>query len=92
MCFKKMPAQPDPRTKQVNLRIETEHEALLRETVDLIRRGGPSFRAALSKMIEDHVSARYMTVSELDDRFVAIELRLASLEAERARRKGDSPA
>ncbi len=86
-----MPSQSETRTKQVNLRIETEHEALLRETVDLIRRGGPSFRAALSKMIEDHVAARYMTVNELDDRFVAIEQRLAVLEAERPRRQGDGP-
>ena len=86
-----MPTQPDARTNQINFRIEPEHEGLLRETVDLIRRGGPSFRAALSKMIEDHVAARYMTVDELDDRFVAIEQRLALLEARRARRPGDEP-
>ena len=86
-----MPTQPEARTKQINFRIEPEHEGLLRETVDLIRRGGPSFRAALSKMIEDHVAARYMTVDELDDRFVAIEQRLALLEGKRGRRSGDEP-
>ena len=86
-----MPTQPEARTKQINFRIEPEHEGLLRETVDLIRRGGPSFRAALSKMIEDHVAARDMTVDELDDRFVAIEQRLAQLEAKRPRRPGDEP-
>ena len=33
----------------------------------------------------------FMTVDELDDRFVAIEERLALLEARRARRPGDEP-
>lgn len=88
----KPPTQTETRTKQINFRIEPEHEALLRETVDQIRRGGPSFRAALSKMIEDHVAARYMTVNELEDRFTAIEGRLADLEAEAAHRTPDGRA
>ncbi len=82
-----MPKSSDGRTKQVNIRIEPEFEDLLKHAVDQIRRGGPTFRAALEALIKDHKGARYMTRSDLETRFDALERKILELESALARKR-----
>lgn len=72
-----MPERP---TKQINLRIEPEYEALLRGVTKQIRKGGPTFREALEAFVLDHNSAKYLTAEEINQRFDSLEARLARLE------------
>lgn len=76
-----------PSTKQINLRIEAEHEALARAVIDRIRRGGPAFREALAGFIADDDSTRYLPAAMLHQRFAEIERRLSRLEG-----RASSPA
>ncbi|MDV7143225.1 hypothetical protein R3X27_11085 [Tropicimonas sp. TH_r6] len=63
-------------TKAINLRIEHEHEQLVRDVISRIRKGGPGFRAALRALIEDERAAEYVPAHELHARFADIEKRL----------------
>jgi len=67
-------------TKAINLRIEIEHEGLVRDVIAKIRSGGPAFRSALRSLIEDDTAAEYVPASEIHSRFVDIERRLRALE------------
>ncbi len=63
-------------TKAINLRIEHEHEQLMRDVIARIRKGGPGFRAALRALIEDERASEYVPAQELHARFADIEKRL----------------
>jgi hypothetical protein len=85
----KMP-KPKANTKAINLRIELEHEQLVRDAIAHIRVGGPGFRIALRKLLEDESAAQYIPARELHVRFAELEERIKSLEANvRATDPGD---
>lgn len=63
-------------TKAINLRIEHEHEQLVRDVIGRVRNGGPGFRAALRALIEDDAAAEYVPAQEIQAKFTALEKRL----------------
>lgn len=69
-----------PETKQLNVRIEPEHEALARQTIERLRRGGAAFREALNALLHDDAAAVYLPASEIRSRFDHLEARIARLE------------
>lgn len=69
-----------PTTKAINLRIELEHEQLVRDVIAKIRTGGPAFRSALQGLMEDDSASEYVPASEIHARFAQIERRLQVLE------------
>lgn len=71
-------AKTQASTKAINLRIETEHEQLVRDVISRIRKGGPGFRTALRALIEDERAAEYVPARELQDRFADIERQIRS--------------
>ncbi|NDR59630.1 hypothetical protein [Aliiruegeria sabulilitoris] len=68
--------RPAGATKAINLRIEYEHEQLVRDVIGRIRQGGPGFRAALKALIADEAAAEYVPAAEIHARFAALEKRL----------------
>ena len=76
-----------PETKQLNVRIEPEHEALAREVIDRLRRGGPAFRKSLSGLLRDDAVSIYLPAKEIQSRFDNLEARIARLEKQRSRKK-----
>lgn len=71
---------PMPETKQLNVRIEPEHESLARETIGRLRRGGSAFREALAGLLRDDMAAIYMPASEIRSRLDNLEARIGKLE------------
>lgn len=70
-------------TKAINLRIEVEHEQLVRDVIAHIRTGGPGFRTALGKLLDDESAAQYMPAREIHARFSQLEERVKALELAR---------
>ncbi|SNT04339.1 hypothetical protein [Tropicimonas sediminicola] len=75
-------------TKAINLRIEIEHEDLVRDVISQIRTGGPGFRTALEQLLADESAAQYMPAREIHARFSQLEQRVKALEAAEAREHG----
>ncbi len=73
-------SRPETVTKAINLRIEHEHEQLVRDVIGRIRKGGPGFRAALRALIDDEKAAEYVPAQELRARFADIERRMLAAE------------
>lgn len=69
-------AKPVTATKAINLRIEHEHEQLVRDAISRIRKGGPGFRAALRALIDDEAASEYVPAQELHARFADLEKRI----------------
>jgi len=67
-------------TKQLNVRIEPEHESLARETIDRLRRGGSAFKEALNSLLNDDTAAVYMPANEIKSRLNDLETRVSRLE------------
>ncbi|WP_068108507.1 hypothetical protein [Tropicimonas marinistellae] len=67
-------------TKAINLRIEVEHEQLVRDVISHIRTGGPGFRSALQRLLEDEGAAQYIPARELLAKFAELEARIKALE------------
>ncbi len=65
-------------TKAINLRIELEHEQLVRDVIARIRTGGPGFRSALKALIDDDGAAEYVPAREINARFADLERRVAT--------------
>ncbi len=70
-----------PNTKAINLRIELEHEQLVRDVIAKIRTGGTGFRTALRGLVHDDSVTDYVPATEIHARFSEIEARLRALEA-----------
>ncbi|PRY20653.1 hypothetical protein CLV78_11226 [Aliiruegeria haliotis] len=69
-------------TKAINLRIEYEHEQLVRDVIGRIRTGGPGFRSALRALIDDDKAAEYVPAKEIHSRFSLLERQLRSFEVD----------
>ncbi len=67
-------------TRQVNLKLTTSQEEIVRLVVQRLREGGLEFEARVRWFFSEAPMPHYMHVDELDRRFGEIERRLLRLE------------
>jgi hypothetical protein len=66
--------------RQVNLKLTPNHEEIVRDMVNRLRSGGPSFEKLVREFLLNGYEPKYMHVDELDLRFGHVERRLIELE------------
>lgn len=75
------------KTRQVNLKLTSAHEDLVRLLVQRLRVGGIEYESRVRDFLMEAPAPRYMHVTELERRFGSIDRRLERLE-ERLRLAG----